>query len=860
MKKIFKSMMFLAAAATAFTACNKEADIQETGRTGDTETIRLYAVVNDAETKATLTTEDEKTFKAAWEEGDKMEISVSGNGHIDYLFSATRKGSYFEFDIPSDWTEEGTWGYGAYYPSKTGVPFGANRVQNGSNYASQYDVMLHEYSTFANSKCGYDSKGDHVVLPMSRVTSILYFHLTSDLEETLQSATLTVEGGDIAAETLAYNDSESKFVASEGSQTFNTITLTFVEGTAPSAKDFCLWYNILPVDATGLTLTVTTTSGKTATLTNTTGKTYAAGKLNKIVKSVTWEEGAKYYVKVTKDEDLKNGTYLIVSEDETMSVAFNGGLSTLDVVSNNIIVEVSDGKILSTEETDAAAFTISVDEGSILSKSGRYIGASTYGNGLVTSEESEFNNSISIDSEENAIIAISFDEEDVTLRYNSASNQNRFRYYKSGQKPVTLYLLEGSGSNLKPSANLSFPAEYHEITLGDSFNGLTLTTEPAGLSITWTSSNEAVATVDATGKVTVLAPGTTTITASFSGNNSYGKASASYVLKVNSNIDNGDGTINNPFNIAGVYEYINNSETEDVYVRGIISRIDEGKEFSESYGTAVFWISEDGSLNSDQFEAYSVYFLKNRNWKEENTQIKVGDEVILYGKVTLFGTIYETSSKNAYLYSLNGETEILDIPVVEVSDNGLNISVSWGAVEGATSYLVVCGDQSYTASSTETSKTFAMSAYDTYMVYVVAKAEGVEPGVSNRETITLSNSSSTTVDFTANTAGLTTTQGEQTATIKDVTINISSGVGNQQIRIYKNGKITISVPEGKKITEIVFTCTAKNDAQYGPGCFSAIDGYSYSDYVGTWSGSSSSVSFTASSNQVRATIIKVTYE
>ena len=73
-------MMFLAAAATAFTACNKETDIQETGRTGEAETIRLYAVVNDAETKATLTTEDEKTFKAAWEEGDKMDLSVSGNG------------------------------------------------------------------------------------------------------------------------------------------------------------------------------------------------------------------------------------------------------------------------------------------------------------------------------------------------------------------------------------------------------------------------------------------------------------------------------------------------------------------------------------------------------------------------------------------------------------------------------------------------------------------------------------------------------------------------------------------------------------------------------------------------------------
>ena len=335
MKKIFKSMMFLAAAATALTACNKEADIQETGKTGEMETLRFYAVVNDAETKATLTTEDEKTFKAAWEEGDKMDIEVSGGNNRADVFSATRKGSYFEFDIPSDWTEEGTWSYRAYYPSKTSVPFGADRVQNGSNYASQYDVMLHEYSTFANSKCGYDSKGDHVVLPMSRVTSILYFHLTSDLEETLQSATLTVEGGDIAAETLTYDDSEIKFVASEGSQTFNTITLTFKEETAPSAKDFCLWYNILPVDATGLTLTVTTTSGKTATLANTKGKTYAAGKLNKIVKSgLTWEEKPFFYESFNQtngtggNDDLWSGTIAsstIVTDNNGWTFEREGG-------------------------------------------------------------------------------------------------------------------------------------------------------------------------------------------------------------------------------------------------------------------------------------------------------------------------------------------------------------------------------------------------------------------------------------------------------------------------------------------------------------------------------------------------------
>lgn len=577
------------------------------------------------------------------------------------------------------------------------------------------------------------------------------------------------------------------------------------------------------------------------------------------------ESQDKYYVKVSNNDDLMNGTYLIVWEDETMALAFDGGLETLDAVSNNIDVEITDGKILSTEETDAAAFTISVDDGSVLSASGSYIGVNSFTNGLVASETSDFINDISIDAEGNAVIAIAFDSGNMILCYNSASNQERFRYYKNAsQKPVALYLLEGSGTAIKPTAELSFPEEEYEVTLGEDFTAPVLTTNPEGLDVTYTSSNEAVATVDETGSVTLVSAGSTTITASFAGNESYRKASVSYALKVNSNVNNGDGTLENPFNIAGVYEYINNSGSEDVYVKGIISRIDDGKEFSEDYGTAVFWISDDGSEDSDQFEAYSVYFLGNRSWKNENTQIKVGDEVVLFGKVTYYEKdgIYETTNKAAYLYSLNGNAEILDVPVFEVSDSGLDVTVSWDPVENATSYVVWCGSQSYTATAAETSKTFTMPAYDSYAVYVVAKAEGFEAGVSNKETVVLSDPSvsSTTVEFTPTTNGFTSTQGEQKAIIKDATVTITSGVASTEIRIYKSHTITISVPTEKKIKQIVFTCTASGSDKYGPGCFAGLDGYVVDGTIGTWSGSLSSVTFTAASNQVRATSIKVTYE
>ena len=42
---------------------------------------------------------------------------------------------------------------------------------------------------------------------------------------------------------------------------------------------------------------------------------------------------------------------------------------------------------------------------------------------------------------------------------------------------------------------------------------------------------------------------------------------------------------------------------------------------------------------------------------EGDGQVAIGDDVIVRGLLTKYGSIYETSSKKAYVYSLNGKTE-----------------------------------------------------------------------------------------------------------------------------------------------------------------------------------------------------------
>lgn len=125
------------------------------------------------------------------------------------------------------------------------------------------------------------------------------------------------------------------------------------------------------------------------------------------------------------------------------------------------------------------------------------------------------------------------------------------------------------------------------------------------------------------------------------------------------------GSKENPFTVAQAFAYLDGgAATDDVYVKGKVSKVVYA--FDASHKTGTFWISEDGTFNNDltkDFEAYSVYWLGNKEWVDGMGQVAVGDEVVLCGKITKYTdknkgtTTYETSSKKAYVYSINGKTE-----------------------------------------------------------------------------------------------------------------------------------------------------------------------------------------------------------
>ena len=280
--------MLVAVAVTAFTACNKEANNPVPENSIVKKTARLSAFVKDDESKATLTTADDKTFVAKWEVGDRMGIDCykeGSSGHQYPLADWNGSDFIFTYDVSTDEVPGTCHYYGTFPADLMSCPFNKYRTQIGNEYNSRYDLMTGSV-TYENALLGENPDGGNVVIPMDRMTSIVYFHLTSDLDEPIATATLTVEGGDIAAN---YADLKDGIIELDGRRS-NSIVISFPKGQAPSARDFQLWYNILPIEATSLTLTVTTDT-KIATLRNTKGKSYVAGKVNKIVKNgLNWTD------------------------------------------------------------------------------------------------------------------------------------------------------------------------------------------------------------------------------------------------------------------------------------------------------------------------------------------------------------------------------------------------------------------------------------------------------------------------------------------------------------------------------------------------------------------------------------------
>lgn len=166
-------------------------------------------------------------------------------------------------------------------------------------------------------------------------------------------------------------------------------------------------------------------------------------------------------------------------------------------------------------------------------------------------------------------------------------------------------------------------------------------------------------------------------------------------------IDSGDGlTMATAFTASEARVWVGNNlasgqtSADKYFVKGIIHKVQTTFEASGNYGNATFFISDDGQASDDDFECFQVYYLGGRQWKSGDKEVAVGDEVIVYGPLTLYNTTPETAGKGAAcLVKLNDEvvepTEPVNPETGEAKGDGsetnpFNVAAALNAVANLT--------------------------------------------------------------------------------------------------------------------------------------------------------------------------------
>jgi hypothetical protein len=251
-------------------------------------------------------------------------------------------------------------------------------------------------------------------------------------------------------------------------------------------------------------------------------------------------------------------------------------------------------------------------------------------------------------------------------------------------------LFQGVG---KKAPGLSWGTATRTVTIGAEDNEFPTLTNTYNLAVKYSSDDPDVAAIDATtGEITLGIAGKANITAEFEGNDEYEAAKVSYELTVKAastvNIKN---TPETAYTVAKALELINAGEGLDakVYVKGQITSI---KEVSASFGNATYDISDDATA-ANKLTVYRGYFYDNKHFTS-NDQIKVGDVVVVYGKLVNYNNKTPQVTYSS-IYSLNGVVSGVDNITVDKNVDAPAYNVAGQRVNDAYKGIVVKNGKKY---------------------------------------------------------------------------------------------------------------------------------------------------------------------
>ena len=318
----------------------------------------------------------------------------------------------------------------------------------------------------------------------------------------------------------------------------------------------------------------------------------------------------------------------------------------------------------------------------------------------------------------------------------------------------------------------------------------------------------------------------------------------------------GTGTADDPFNAAAAnakcVEIGATASTEDYYVKGKVSQI---KEISVSHGNATFYLSDDGSTTLDQFYVFRALSFNGEKFASEDA-IKVGDEVVVKGKLINYYSNTPEMTQGGQLVSVNGGQDVPDY--VSISVKSREVSAEAGSLEvsvSANQAWTVASDSdfatvspesgegegtvkvSYTANEGDAARTATITFTGTNGATAVLTLTQLNPGVAEYTEITWEKA-----DWGD---GLTLKKDGYTITLDKKNGTTAPALRDDgSIRLYAKGTLTVASETEMTSIKIVLS----SDASYRY-CKVTADSGTVADQASgdtevNWTGSAKSVTFT----------------
>lgn len=510
-------------------------------------------------------------------------------------------------------------------------------------------------------------------------------------------------------------------------------------------------------------------------------------------------------------------------------------------------VALADGKLVA---SDANLFTFEAgDEAGqfyIKDVNGKYYG--------MDATHNSFNTFADKASATNALWTVTFADGLATItnvgRGNVIAYQSNFKNFSSVTTDVaasaSLPAIYGEKADVpvvKQPAGLEFSAATAEATIGEAFTAPTLTFATTA-AISYTSSTPAVATVDAaTGAVTPLTEGTTTIMATSAANDDFEAGSAQYVLTVkaaSTPVDPEQPEAPKPaglaFSAATAKAVMGQTFTAPVLVKAT----DAAVSYNSSNSSVAVINGTDGALvlvapgttiitattpANDKYLAGSAQYSLTVEAAPTPDQPVVREEPVMY----FTPGVVEAEVGKAFTAPVLTKPEGVEVLYTSNNTDAVVVDALSGAVT-----LMGPGNAMVTATSPANASYLAGSAF--YLITVKGDKLPDNPDQPTNVTIVYANHSANALDVTVDgiNAKAVNNGGSTNPQYHDATA---------ALRLYAKNDLTIS---GKEIEKIVFTLA--EDAKYRYTTFTPSVGAMATQAKGdtemTWTGDASSITFT----------------